>query len=96
MGKCNHEKFECFCAVGRLTDGDGGKVTSYCLDVKVQCCDCKEFFEFIGVPAGHSPSEPMTSIDFTELRIPIRPNTGAVADSARYIIEQKKSTDPIN
>ena len=96
MKECKHENFECFCAVGRLTDGDGGNVTGYCLDVKVQCRECKEFFEFVGVPAGHSPSEPMTSIDFTELRIPIRPNTGAMADSAKYVIKQEKPTTPIN
>lgn len=96
MKDCKHESFECFCSVGRLTDGDNGPVTDYMLDIKVQCRDCKQFFEFIGVPAGYSPSEPMTSTDFTELRIPVRPNTGRIADSAKYIIEQKKSTDPIN
>lgn len=95
MKDCKHEKFHCSCTVARLTD-EGGSVTGYNLDVKVQCLDCKTFFEFVGVPAGISPSKPMASVDFTELRAPIRPNTNAIADSAKYVIEQEKSTDPVN
>ena len=35
--------------------------------------------EFVGLPAGDVPEHPTTSIDFTELRCPIRPNTGLLA-----------------
>lgn len=93
---CEHNNFQCFTRVGRLTDGEHGPVTSFTLDIKVQCTECKDFFEFVGVPNGSSPSRPMASVDFTELRAPIRPNTGALARSLSYTIKEDKNTDPIN
>lgn len=96
MKECKHEVFDCFCAVGRLTDGDNGPVTSYCLDVKVQCRECKQFFEFVGLEAGLSPSKPTTSLDFTELRVPIRPYTGQIANSAKFVLKEENNISPIN
>lgn len=61
----------------------------------MRCAQCKEQFEFVGLPAGSTPDAPTTSIDFTELRVPIRPNTGLLATSATYKVkpDEVKKTD---
>lgn len=70
---CPHENFAACVTVNRLTDGDGGPVTGYMADIRVQCEGCGEPFRWIGTPAGFSPRQPMVSVDETELRAPLRP-----------------------
>lgn len=70
---CPHENFDVRVVVNRITDTDGGPVTAYSADVKVNCDDCGEPFRWIGPPAGLSPRDPMVSVDGTELHAPLRP-----------------------
>ncbi len=88
---CEHEQFEAQTRVGRITDGEGGKVYRYTLDLKVRCVECNMPFEFVGLPAGSSPDEPMTNFDFTELRAPIRPHTGEVAQKLSYKVKSEET-----
>jgi hypothetical protein len=78
MIECKHMNFDASVSVGRLTDGDDGPVTGYTAGVKIKCIDCGIPFEFIGVPGGFSPAQPMVNFDATELRAPIRPSTDPV------------------
>jgi len=90
--ECKHEKFETHSKVGRLTDKDGVEITGFVFECKVKCVECDTFFEFVGVPNGQSFTEPMANFDFTELRAPIRPNTGAIANNLSYQFERPKTT----
>lgn len=72
--KCEHHNFYCKARVGRLTEAEGGPVTKYTTDIMINCSDCGQPFEFIGVPGGSSPMQPMVNFDGTELRAPIRPS----------------------
>lgn len=71
--KCDHPNFVASCRVGRLTDTDGGPVTSYQVDVKVTCDKCGLPFRFRGDRYGSSPHHPTLSADGIELRAPIEP-----------------------
>ncbi len=94
---CEHLKFKALTQVGRITETEGGPVYRYTADITIKCADCGLPFEFIGVPAGESPDGPRTSIDFTELRIPIRPETGLLAANADYQVKPTKQKDsPVN
>lgn len=75
---CQHFNFVGSVRVGRLTDGDDGPVNGYTADIKIKCHDCGLPFEFIGVPGGYSPGQPMCNFDATELRAPIRPSSDPV------------------
>lgn len=70
---CAHEDFEASVEVNRLTATDGGPVTAFSADIRVNCADCGEAFRWIGVPAGMKPDRPMVSVDETELHAPLRP-----------------------
>lgn len=85
MNDCKHEIFECQCSVGRLTDGYPGPVTGYMVDIHIKCVQCGIPFEFIGVPGGYSPGQPMVNFDATELRAPIKPSTDPAAQMAAIL-----------
>ena len=74
---CEHKKFSCNARIGRLTDSEEStEITGFRADIKIHCTECGQAFEFVGLEAGYSPIAPTVSIDSTELRIPIKPNTG--------------------
>lgn len=73
MNKCEHQDFQVMARIGRITSGEGGPVTSYMADITVKCADCKQPFEFIGVPMGLIWDGPACSPDMQELRIPLTP-----------------------
>lgn len=70
---CDHPDFGVHADVNRLTDVEGGPVERYSMDVRVVCVACGESFVFIGTPTGWSPRQPATSIDGSEVHLPIRP-----------------------
>jgi hypothetical protein len=70
---CPHEDFNVYTEINRLADVEGGPVTAFAADIRIDCANCGEPFRWIGVPAGLSPGHPMVSVDETELRAPIRP-----------------------
>lgn len=75
MSDCKHERFQCSCAVTRISDEqDPEKIIGYATDIKVHCIDCGQPFEWIGIPMGLSMFEPMVSADGLELRAPMRPS----------------------
>jgi hypothetical protein len=76
---CEHQAFGARVEVSRLSDYDDGPVTHYSADIRIQCVECSLPFEFIGLPAGLSPSVPTTSFCGDELRAPIKPMDPEVA-----------------
>jgi hypothetical protein len=87
MNDCKHEKFLASVSVNRLKESDESEIiTGYSAYVKVNCSVCGQAFEFIGVPCGVSPVQPMASVDYTELRIPVRPSTAPpIKDKSKII-----------
>src|SRR5260370_19509987 len=65
---CEHWAFGARVEVNRLTQVDDGPVTGYSADIRIQCVECGLPFEFIGLPAGLSPSVATTSFPGDELR----------------------------
>lgn len=90
---CKHEKFMAQCNVTRLTETEGREVNGYTADLTIICAECKTPFEFTGVPNGYSHSSPMASIDFKELRIPIRPNTDAFGTNSSFEFKRPEVTN---
>lgn len=70
---CAHDSFKSVVRVGRLSDVEGGPITGYTADVKIECAECGLAFRFRGSRYGSSPHEPMLSADGLELRAPIEP-----------------------
>lgn len=70
---CSHLNFKASVNVGRLSHDEGGPITGYTADVRVNCAECGLAFRFIGLAAGNHYAEPRVSMDGTELRAPIEP-----------------------
>lgn len=70
---CEHPQFRSKVAVNRLTEGEGGRVTGYSADVRIECAVCGLAFRFMGLAAGSHYAEPRVSADAIELRAPIEP-----------------------
>lgn len=77
---CKHENFHATVSVGRLAaDESGEKIVGFTADIKVHCVDCETPFEFLGLPMGYSPVQPMCSVDGTEARMPLKPRGEAMS-----------------
>lgn len=73
--KCRHEKFHTHAVIHRLKDSDQSEeIKAWHVDIKINCDECGMPFEFIGVSAGLNFNQPTVNLDFTELRMPIRPS----------------------
>lgn len=71
---CVHENFTAHVSVGRLSELDGGPITHYVAEIRVECSACGTPFDFIGAPHGIDPNAPTMSLDRTELVAPIEPH----------------------
>jgi hypothetical protein len=66
--------FEANVSIGRLMASESDEtIVGYSADVVIRCVDCNTPFEFVGLPMGYSPMQPMCSVDGTEARMPIMP-----------------------
>jgi hypothetical protein len=71
VAACEHEQFEAHVDVDRLSQHEGGEVSSYLATVTIRCVGCGEPFGFRGPPTGLSWAEPRCSPDARELRLPL-------------------------
>ncbi len=78
--KCEHKNFAASVDVNRLTETDGGRVTGYSADVRIQCVECQEPFRFIGLPCGVDPTGACVNIDGTEGRFAILPKSMSLSE----------------
>ena len=71
---CKHENFQAVVKVCRLVDEKGeSQVNAFVAEINVVCMECMLPFEWVGLPVGYSGVQPMTSLDATELRAPLKP-----------------------
>lgn len=71
---CKHENFRADVGVGRISASeDDSTIVGFSADITIRCIDCNKPFEFVGLPMGYSPMQPMCSVDGTEARMPIMP-----------------------
>ena len=83
---CKHINFISHTSVARLTDQDDEeKIIGYSANIKIRCIHCGIPFEFIGVPGGYSPGQPMVNFDSTELRAPIKPSSDPVEQTKSFL-----------
>jgi len=82
---CEHKDFRGDIKVARLTSEGSTAITGFFADIRINCAECGQPFEFVGIPGGFSFYEPRLSVDSTELRAPIKPATG------QLIIESKSN-----
>jgi hypothetical protein len=71
--RCPHEEFNTLARIGRLSDVEGGPITGYTANIKIECALCGLPFRFRGLAAGSHFAEPRVSADGTELRAPLEP-----------------------
>lgn len=72
---CLHEQFLVNAKTLRRKASDTDEtIIGYSMEITVGCTQCGQAFEFIGVPGGYSPLQPMVNFDGTTLRAPIRPS----------------------
>lgn len=69
---CRHEDFGATVEVARIVPDQPGPM-AFSASIRIVCSRCLVPFEFLGLAAGMSPIEPMTSVDRLELRAPIVP-----------------------
>ncbi len=87
---CSHVNFESYVSVGRIhEEGKPEVITGYTADIVIRCADCKIPFEFVGVPGGYSPTQPMVNFDATELRAPIKPSSDPV-EHVKVLLNREK------
>lgn len=71
---CRHERFKAQVNVFKLHEEDNpSNITGHTADITIECLDCGCPMQFIGVPGGVSPVQPMCNFDATELRAPLVP-----------------------
>lgn len=68
---CTHENFAACVNVGRLSDTEGGPITSYVADVTVSCAECGQPFGFRCPTIGMLDDQPAVSPDGLELHVPL-------------------------
>ena len=70
MSDCKHLEFVAFVEVNRLEDSG-----RFAAEVRIECKDCKIPFVFRGLPPGLNLDGAAMSIDGTEARLAIAPQT---------------------
>jgi hypothetical protein len=70
---CEHENFRASVDVFRLSAVEGGAVTHYNAEVRIQCDRCCVYFEPQGLPIGLNPYAPTTDLAGQTLNLPIMP-----------------------
>lgn len=83
---CQHLNFAVESEINRIVADDNdpnSELIGLTADIKAMCMDCGERMQWIGPGLGVSASRPTVSVDGTELRIPIRPESAPVTFGTR-------------
>jgi hypothetical protein len=97
---CPHLNFECHCEVNSIQKDDlhPDEIVAYTLDVRTNCRDCGQEFEFFGIPNGMSFYQPTMSIDAKRVCIPmVLPGTKPPLGLAGYSVSftEYPDKDPV-
>lgn len=60
---CDHMNFKATVSVGRINRQENGPIVAYQADIKIECAECQQPFEFFNLPNGMSFYQPTVSID---------------------------------
>ena len=72
---CEHFRFLVSANVARLTEKEGGPAVRFAMELKAECADCGQPFEFRGLPIGLNITDgAYVSPDGLELRTAIFPH----------------------
>lgn len=80
MSICEHPDFIANVTVNRLEDTGG-----FHADVRIQCAVCNLPFQFLGLPGGLLLDGAAVSVDGTEARLAIAPQTTVFALSGKML-----------
>lgn len=70
---CQHEVYKVHAQVCEIVQDENNAVYGWRLEVTVHCLQCNMPFQFIGLPEGYDTTEPTSSPDHTQARLPIKP-----------------------
>lgn len=70
---CEHLNFRAQVNVHRMSDTEGGPITGYMSEVRVNCAECDLPFQFHGLEMGIDTHGARVSVDGLEARIAISP-----------------------
>ena len=70
---CVHMNFAATVGVARLEDKPGGDITGFNAEVRIQCADCGQKFQFLGLEPGYDTQGARCSLDGLEAKIAICP-----------------------
>lgn len=70
---CTHLNFDAHVGVSRIqkSDMEPDVIVAYTAEIKIQCRECGQPFEFFGFPMGMSFYRATVSINGQELRVPL-------------------------
>ena len=96
---CPHLNFNCFVDVNRISgkDAEPEKVVAYTADIRIECRNCGQPFEFFGLPFGLSFYRPTVSLDNRQLRVPLvlpgtEPPSGLAGFAVTHTVFDEKGT----
>ena len=69
----------------RLSENEGGPVTGFRANVKINCSECGQPFEFMGLQPGFSKTEPKVNHDATQAQLPLRPHVEQPRKPLTYV-----------
>lgn len=77
---CEHMNFRVTANIGRLTDHEGGPVTAFLCEMKVNCSECGKAMQFMGLPLGVDLRSACVSPDGMEARLALMPEGEVLPD----------------
>lgn len=80
---CDHPNFSAQVDVNRLSQKDGGPITSYVSEIRVECAECGQPFKFICPDVGMMTDRPCISPNGQELRVYVEPSDGSLDPTLR-------------
>lgn len=97
---CPHMNHNIYASIARIqkSDAEPETIIAYTADIRIECHECRQPFEFIGLPNGMSYYRPTVSINGLELRAPIaipgtRPPEGMAGFTVTHqVFDDKEAT----
>lgn len=96
---CPHLNFDAHVDVHRIqkSEAESDVIVAYNTDIRINCHECGQPFEFLGVPLGMSFYRPTVSIDGKELHVPITiPGERPAEGLAGFSVSQQTFDEPMS
>lgn len=80
MSKCTHDQISTGVHFKRVLTDSNMELAYYAADIKIECVQCGQEFEFVGLPCGASPYRPTVSLDGLTMTAPLVEKGGKVPE----------------